>query len=454
MTRMGTETSAPGIAIVTLGCAKNEVDSDNMRAALDAAGYRLVDAVDDADVAIVNTCSFLTAAVEEGIDTVFEVLASPGFEERGGKVVVSGCIPSRYGEELSNELSEAAAFVPVAEEGGIVAVIDRLLGVKRAQNADDALASGATALRTVSSPSAYLKISDGCDRRCAFCAIPAIRGPYTSRTADDIAAEARALAGSGVRELVLIGQDTGVWGRDLPERPHLSDLLDRLASELPDTWIRVLYVQPEGITDELLETVAAHGNIAPYFDIPVQHAAERVVREMNRAGDASGYLALLEHIRGRVPDAVLRTTVMAGFPGETDEDFAELCDFLEEARFDYTGVFAYSQEEGTAAGERTDQVDEDVKRERAEQLRDIADRIGFEKAAERVGDVASVLVEAFDEDVENGLLGRFMGQAPEVDGQVHLALPAAPNGSPVRPGDIVTVRFTDAYCYELEGEVC
>jgi ribosomal protein S12 methylthiotransferase len=444
------------VAFITLGCAKNEVDSDRMRARLEAAGHTVIDDTSRADVVVVNTCSFLTMATEEGIDTIFDVLSDEGFKSHGGKVVVTGCMPSRYGKDLSDELTEVASFVPVKDEDGIVRVIEGLepgcdekSGLKDATFGEERLG----AVRTETGPSAYVKISDGCDRWCSFCAIPAIRGPYESRTAEDIAFEVGGLVSSGVREIVLIGQDTGVWGTDLPGKPTLATLLGSLAKRFDRTWFRVLYLQPEGITDELLDTVRSHPNITRYFDIPVQHASARIVRDMNRAGDAKAYLETVGKIRARVPGAALRTTVMAGFPGETDDEFDELVEFLDDARFDYTGVFAYSQEDGTTAGDRDDQVDEDVREDRAERLRDVADRIGFERASSHVGETVDVLVEAYDPDEPGSVVGRTYFQAPEVDGQVHIADPVRADGTLLAPGDIVTVRITDSYFYDLEGEV-
>ena len=450
--------AAPRVAFVTLGCAKNEVDTDRMRALVRAAGIEEVAEIDDADVAVVNTCSFLVAAVEEGIETIFDVLANEGFSKNDGKVIVAGCMPARYGDDLSGELKEAAAFLPCADEDRIVELVCELTGFEAtaapevARGAAQLYASD-SALRCEEGPSAYVKISDGCNRFCSFCTIPYIRGRYHSRPAEDIAAEVAGLAARGVREIVLIGQDTGVWGSDFDEPAEVADLLEMLAERYPDLWIRVLYLQPEGITDRLLDVVGGHANIASYFDIPVQHANARVVRDMNRTGDAEAFLEVVNRIRERIPDATLRTTVMAGFPGETEDEFEDLCDFLEEARFDYTGVFAYSTEDGTVAGRREDQVDEDVREERADALRDIADRIGFEMAARHLDEVVEVMVEGLDEDDERiCFLGRTMGQAPEVDGQVHIVGESLDEDS-LAPGDIVRVRIDDAYCYELEGEV-
>ncbi len=474
------EERTPLVAFVTLGCAKNEVDTDRMRARLAAARIGLVDEPVGADVVVVNTCSFLAAAVEEGIDTIFEVLGMDGFVERGGKVIVTGCMPARYGDSLADQLSEVAAFVPVSEEERIVRVICETCGCSVPEETYEVREAGADALgadshrsrpggagptdpddarlflRTTDTPSAYVKISDGCDRFCSFCTIPLIRGRYRSRTSGAILHEVEGLVQSGVREVVLIGQDTGVWGHDLPRSPSLASLLTMIAARFPRLWVRVLYLQPEGIDDALLDAMATHPNIAPYLDIPVQHADATILSDMNRTGSAAHFLDLVRHIRERVPGAVIRTTVMAGFPGETDEQFSTLVSFLEDARFDVAGVFAYSQEEGTRAGDRSDQVPVEDREERAQMLRDVADSIGFSCTARHVGEEADVLIEGFDDEVETSFpkpFGRWIGLAPEVDGSVHVTSAIGPDGRPLDVGDLVRVRFVDSYCYDLVGEV-
>jgi ribosomal protein S12 methylthiotransferase len=476
----GNEGYIPTVAFVTLGCAKNEVDSDRMRARLAAAHIGLTDEPATADVVVVNTCSFLTAAVEEGVDTIFEVLGMEGFVERGGKVIVTGCMPARYGGSLAEELSEVAAFVPVSEEERIVRVICDVCGCPLPQDTYEVREVGADALdpgvrrthledsmpidpddthlflRTTDTPSAYVKISDGCDRFCSFCTIPFIRGRYRSRASDAILHEIAGLVESGVCEVVLIGQDTGIWGHDLQGSPSLSSLLTVIAARFPRLWVRVLYLQPDGIDDDLLDVVASYDNIASYFDIPIQHADATILSDMNRTGSASEFHGLICHIRERVPGAIIRTTLIAGFPGETDEQFSSLVSFLEDARLDVVGVFAYSQEEGTRAGNRTDQVPLDVREERAQALRDIADSIGFSRTALHVGEEADVLIERYDdEDGDTGTeyLGRWMGQAPEVDGLVHIASTIRADGSCLCIGDLVRTRFVDSYCYDLVGEI-
>lgn len=414
-----------------------------MKALVRAAGYPLVDSPDEADVAVVNTCAFLTEASEESIDTIFEILTGDSRPTGSPlRLVVTGCLPSRYGRDLEEELHEASAFLPCDDEKSIVDVISRLSG-----SLPEADTSEMGPARCDRGPSAYVKISDGCDRFCSFCTIPFIRGRYASRPASEIIAETGVLVASGVREVVLVGQDTGIWGHDLPDAPVLTDLLGQLVSTYPDTWFRMLYIQPEGITDRLLELMAHTDNLCPYLDIPLQHVSGRILSEMNRSGSAEEFSRLVTHIRERVPDVRLRTTFICGFPGETQEDFEELCDFVQEAGFDYAGVFPYSQEEGTVAGARIDQVDPHERIERANELRRICDQVGFARTAQHVGEETWVLFEGHERtDRGYEAIGRTMGQAPEIDGGVHVPDIEA------TPGTISRVRLVDSFCYEYEGE--
>ena len=425
--------------ILTLGCAKNEVDSARMKQLLLNAGYTYAPAPFRARVILVNTCAFLQSATEESLDAIFEVCGLDKVKKGYSHVIVCGCMPSRYGKDLSDELVEVKTFVPCSQEEDIVAKVDALLGI------DPALENGACGapLYDEGTTSAYIKISDGCDRFCSFCAIPYIRGRYHSFAYEDICADAEDALAAGAKELVLIAQDTGRWGSDFAEPKDLPWLVRSLAEAHPDTWIRVMYLQPEGITDELLEVMASHDNVCSYLDIPLQHCSERILRAMHRKGSAKEYLDLIAHIREMVPGVVLRTTLIAGFPGETEEDMDELCDFLSDAEFDYVGVFPYSAEEGTRAYELPDRIDEDVCLERAQRIRDLADRISAVRVAERVGQEVDVLIEGVEEDGQ--LVGRTQGQAPEVDGETFVD-----HGE---PGQIVRVRIVDTMMYEMEGEV-
>jgi ribosomal protein S12 methylthiotransferase len=428
---------SPAVAFITLGCPKNEVDTDRMRAAVAASSFSLAEEADTADVVVVNTCSFIQDATEESVNTVLDIAAQWLPEREGRHIVVAGCMPARYGEELTHAMPEVAAFVPIAEEGALLSVLERITGV--------AVEPAAHApARTVSGPSAYLQISDGCHRECAYCTIPSIRGPYVSQRRADIVAEATELVSLGAREIVLIGQDITAYGRDLDSDDTLADIVRDVAAVPGVDWLRLMYVQPDGVTDDLLAAIAENPNVCRYLDIPLQHAAKPVLRAMKRSGDAASFLKLIARIRSALPDVVLRTTLIAGFPGETTADVRELQRFLEDARFDYAGVFIYSPEDGTAAAKLPGQVPLRTRRARAQRLRDLADEIGFERASTRVGMTADVLVEGIDPD-EGVVIGRWQGQAPEIDGLVLL--------DRGETGQIVSAKIVDSLGYDLEGEV-
>ena len=428
--------TTPTVAFVTLGCPKNEVDTDRMRACVAGSGYRLEDDASIADVVVVNTCSFITEATEESIATILDLSdAEHGAADR--KVVVAGCMPARYGADLPALLPEVSAFVPVADEGSLLAVLEGLTGVVVRADTD-------APTRTVSGSTAYLQISDGCHRSCAYCTIPSIRGPYASRSLDEILSETRELVALGAREIVLIGQDISAYGRDLGSAHTLADVVRAVAAVRGVDWLRLMYVQPDGVSEELLEAIAGCPNVVRYLDMPLQHSSASVLRSMHRNGDGASFLALLCRIREALPGVVLRTTLIAGHPGETPADFAALLSFLEEASFDYVGVFAYSPEEGTPAASQPGQVPARTRRARAQRLRDAADAISVELAAARIGEVVEVLVAGIDAD-EGVVVGRWRGQAPEIDGLVLL--------DRGEPGQLVSVRIVDSIGYDLEGEV-
>lgn len=434
---------------ITLGCAKNEVDTDRMRALLDAADYQEVDSAQDADAVIINTCSFLASATSESIETTLALAEEVNEGVRATRIIMCGCVPSRYGDQLPQELPEVSAFVRADEEDGIVAIVDDVLGVER-----DMPSFIPNIKRTVEGSVAYVKISDGCDRFCSFCAIPYIRGRYHSRPADRIIAEARELVAGGVKEIVLIGQDTGIWGKDFKDEndgpANLAQLLVALAEALRPlrVWIRVLYLQPEGMTDELIAAIRDTPEVLPYIDIPVQHCNERVLKSMHRSGSEQQLDELFAHLRSEIPGMVIRTTGLVGFPGETDEEAEQMLAFMDRNSFDYTSVFAYSREEGTRAAEMDDQVDEDVKLERAQKALDLAEALGFAATASHVGETAEVIIDGIEEnDGFSEFIGHAWFQAPDSDGAVHLDIEEA------CIGDIVTVEFTDSFCYELVGHV-
>ena len=434
---------------ITLGCAKNEVDTDRMRALLDAADYQEVDSAQDADAVVINTCSFLASATSESIETTLALAEEVKEGVRAARIIMCGCVPSRYGDQLPQELPEVSAFVRADEEDGIVAVVDEVLGVER-----DMPSFIPNIKRTVEGSVAYVKISDGCDRFCSFCAIPYIRGRYHSRPADRIIAEARELVAGGVKEIVLIGQDTGIWGKDFKDQvdgpANLAQLLVALAEELrpQHVWIRVLYLQPEGMTGELIAAIRDTPEVLPYIDIPVQHCNERVLKSMHRSGSEQQLDELFARLRSEIPGMVIRTTSLVGFPGETDEEAEQMLAFMDRNSFDYTSVFAYSREEGTRAAEMDDQVDEDVKLERAQKALDLAEALGFAATASHVGETAEVIIDGIEEnDGFSEFIGHAWFQAPDSDGAVHLDIEEA------CIGDIVTVEFTDSFCYEMVGHV-
>lgn len=442
------------VCFVTLGCAKNEVDSADMARRLEGAGYAIVFEPSAADLVIVNTCSFIQSAVEEGIDAILEV-ADEG-TAKGVPVIVSGCMPSRYGHELEQELAEISAFVPCAEEDRIVEIVDACASrLRSVRDEGDAHARGsrdeevfacedereAVSEGDARPAFAYVKISDGCDRWCSYCTIPLIRGRYHSFSYDQIRSDVARAVSEGAREIVLIGQDTGLWGSDFAEPSSLAELLSGLAAAFPQTWFRAMYTQPENVTDELLAVMASCENVCPYLDIPLQHEDATLLKAMNRTGSKEEFLGLVARARERVPGIALRTTLIVGFPGETEDMFEELVDFVEEAAFDYVGVFAYSREEGTRAFHLPDQVDEAEKAFRAERLRTIADAVSAGVIAARIGRVFPLVVEGREEDGQ--AYGRAIVQAPEVDGVTYV------DGGD--PGCVYDVLVEDALMYDMEG---
>ena len=436
------EGTSKSVAFVTLGCAKNEADSDKMAQLLKRAGYEISGDPETADAVIVNTCSFIQAATEESIEAILDAAGMDNIANGSAKLLVAGCMPARYKDDLAMELPEVDSFISCSEEADIVARLDALFGLKRMYAGVDSRVvqdSGTDDFLV----SAYVKISDGCDRFCSYCTIPFIRGRYHSYPLDDICNDIDGYIARGAREIILIAQDTGRWGADFEEPSSLAKLLETLAQRYPDVWIRVMYIQPEGITDELLDVVSSHDNICKYFDIPLQHVDASILKSMNRHGSLEEYERLIERIKTAVPGAVLRTTLIAGYPGETEEQFEALCDFVEEAPFDYVGVFAYSQEEGTRAAKMDCQIDEDEKLARAQQLRDIADAVCTQRIAERIGSTVQVIVCGEEEDGQ--LYGRAMSQAPDVDGVTYL--------DAGDPGECVTVTVDDVLLYEMEGSV-
>lgn len=436
---------------VTLGCAKNEVDTDRMRALLLRAGFSEVHDVDDADVVLINTCSFLSSATTESIETTLELADDVKAGSTRRPIIMCGCVPSRYGSQLVPDLPEVSAFVRADEEDGIVAVVSSVLGIERERTGPYGVCiADRSFLRTIEGTSAYVKISEGCDRFCSFCAIPLIRGSYASRPPDEIFAEVRALMEGGVREIILIGQDTGIWGTDLPQALSLAWLLREVARVMRPFggWVRVLYLQPEGMTDELIAAIRDVPEVLPYIDIPIQHCNERILKRMGRSGSARELRQLFSRLRSEIDGMVLRTTGLVGFPGETEQEFEELVDFMREEEFDYMSVFGYSREEGTRAATMPGQLCDEDRLEREQRLHDVAEELGFAATASHVGEVVDVIIDGVEGGTPDGeLIGHAWFQAPDCDGAVHIASGEA------SVGDVVRVRLVGSFCYELDGEI-
>lgn len=410
-----------------------------MAARIKAADYNLTQDLNVADAIIINTCSFIQSATEESIEVILDSFNVQNVLEGKAHVIVCGCMVSRYGSDLNEELPEASAFVACSDEDTIVDVLDKLFH----NNRNSIPSPGYPQQLDGDCVSAYVKISDGCDRFCSYCTIPFIRGRYHSFSYESIAQNVEAHVRAGIQEIVLIAQDTGRWGNDFDKSLSLAWLLEHLATNFPTTWFRVMYLQPEGITDELLNVMARFDNICSYLDIPFQHCEEHLLKDMNRRGSKNDYIKLVSSIREKLPHVVLRTTLIVGFPGETEEDFESLCEFVEEIQFDYVGLFAFSPEEGTKAAGLSQQIDDDTKQERLAALRDISDSISNHLISERIGRHMPVLVCGTEDDGQ--LFGRSQGQAPDVDGVTFL------NTGEV--GQIEDALIIDTFYYDMEAEV-
>ena len=440
---------AYSVGMVNLGCAKNQVDGEMMLAALQKAGYTIKDDAALADAAIVNTCGFINSAKQEAIDEILE-LARLKAEGRIKALIVTGCLAERYREQVMKEIPEADAVVGIGADGDIASVVGKVLSGKKQQLFPEKTKLDICGERMLLTPSwsPYLKIAEGCNNRCSYCAIPLIRGPYRSRTMESIEAEARKLAENGAKELILIAQDTTRYGSDLYGKPSLAPLLRRLCRIDGIEWIRFLYTYPDVITDELLQTMAEEEKLVKYIDIPLQHCNAEILRSMRRSGDRRSITELIHKMRATVPGLVLRTTLIAGYPGETEEQFDELCSFVREIRFERLGCFAYSQEEGTAAGEMPNQIDEEEKQRRAEEVMEIQMNIMQEQGEQMAGKTLRVLTEGFDRCAECWF-GRSYMDSPDVDGKIYFR---AKGKKPV-PGRFEEVKITGCIDGDLTGEV-
>ncbi len=435
--------------IVSLGCAKNQVDAEMLLFSLKQKGFELVDDPAKADAVIVNTCGFIESAKQESIDEIIEL----GKLKREGKIkaiIVTGCLAERYQNEITKQLYEVDAAVGIGANAKIADIVLDALGGNKTELFPSKLELPLEGGRIQSTPpyTAYLKIAEGCDNRCTYCAIPLIRGGFRSREPENVIEEAKQLAEKGVRELNVIAQDTTRYGEDLFGKPYLAKLLKELCKIEKLRWIRVLYCYPERVTDELIDVMANEEKIVKYIDLPLQHCNAEILKSMNRRGSRESLTALLNKIRDRIPNVVLRTTFISGFPGETEEQFEELCEFAKEIEFDRLGCFPYSQEEDTPAAAFPNQLDEETKQNRADIIMEQQQLIMTRRCEKLVGTTAEVLVEGFDRIAECWY-GRTYADAPEVDGCVFFTT----DGKKPKPGDFVNVKITDYLNVDLVGEI-
>ena len=438
------------VSLVSLGCPKNLVDAEVMLGHLPPDRYEIVTDESRADIIIVNTCSFIKDAKEESVETILEVA---DYKKTGNcrLLVVTGCLPQRYREELAAELTEVDLFLGTSDAPRIVELLESHIaggGQLQAVGLPDYLYDHTTP-RVKSSPfySVYVKIAEGCANHCSYCIIPQLRGGLRSRSIASVVEEVKRMVGEGVKEVNLIAQDVTAFGADRPEGGRLEDLLRELVKIEGLHWLRLLYAYPDGISDELIELIAAEEKICNYLDVPIQHIDDSILAMMNRRVDGAGVRDLLAKLRRRIPDITLRTSLIVGFPGETEEQFARLLDFVTEGHFERVGVFRYSREEGTAAAALEEQIPERVKATRHRKLMKAQSRVSFRKNRQLAGRIEPVLVEGYSEETELLLRGRSIRQAPDVDGQVYITAGQA------EIGDIVPLRVTDSSEYDLIGEI-
>lgn len=436
------------IGMVSLGCSKNLVDSERMLYKFRKRGYELVTEPGLSDIAVVNTCGFIQSAKEEAIETILE-LAKLKEEGTIKKIVVTGCLSERYQQEMADEFPEVDAVVGIGDQKNIIDILDHVLANEHVVHFDDKKNLPVIGERIISTLPffAYLKIAEGCNNCCTYCAIPKIRGPYRSVPMEDVLEEANWLAENGVTEIIVIAQDTTRYGEDLYGESKLPELLEKLCGIDGLKWIRVLYCYPERITDELLEVIANQDKIVKYMDIPIQHCNGEILKRMNRRGDSQFLTELMQKIRSKVPEIVIRTTLITGFPGETQEQFEELAEFVRDMKFDRLGCFAYSQEEGTAAANFDNQIDEKIKIHRADIIMEQQQLISEEKNAEKMDGIFEAVVEGFDKWAEC-YFGRTAWDAPDIDGKIFFT-----SDEKLEIGQYVMVKITDTLDYDLIGEV-
>lgn len=438
------------VSLVSLGCPKNLVDAEVMLGCLARQGYQVTTDETEADIIIVNTCSFIKEAKQESVDTILD-LADRKHDARCQLLIVTGCLPQRYQEELAKELPEVDIFVGTGDYPRIAEIIaeKRTTSDQLCYTGDPNFVYNEDLPRLQSSPhyTAYLKIAEGCSNNCSYCVIPSLRGAMRSRPLSSLMAEAKTLVENGVKELNLIAQDVTAYGKDLAEGATLEVLVRELALLPGLKWIRLLYAYPDGVTDSLISLIRDEPKVCKYLDLPIQHISDPILKNMKRRSDEAQIRTLIQKLRSEIPDIALRTSLIVGFPGETNDDFKSLLQFVEETRFDRLGVFCYSKEEGTPAAEMADQVSERVKRERHKKLMRTQARVSFKHNRTLVDSEEEVLVEGYSEETELLLKGRSSRQAPDVDGQVYITAGNA------NVGDIVRLKITDSSDYDLIGEI-
>ena len=423
------------VALISLGCAKNLVDSENILGLLLKNHYEIINNKDEADILIINTCGFIESSKKESIDTILDNI------NKKQKVVVTGCLVNRYKDELAKEIPEVDLWIPIREYKNF----NRLLATLDSDITNFEGLNDNYRLVSTGSYSAYLKIGEGCSNCCTYCAIPLIRGPYVSRPYEDIIKEARELANEGYKELIVLEQDTTRYGLDLKEKKTIVDLLKGLLEIKELAFIRLLYLYPDEITDELIDLIANEERLTPYFDIPIQHSEDKILKAMNRRGDKTYLTNLFNKIKTKIPNAILRTTVMVGFPGETKEDFDNLINFVKDVKFDHLGAFTYSREEGTKSYDYPHQVRESTKQKRLDELMSLQQKISYDLNKKHIGEVMNGLVVG----KENGyyLLRSYFNAPDDVDGKILFR-----SSRELKEGDITRVRIIESYVYDLYGE--
>ena len=435
------------VGFVSLGCPKNQLDTEVMLYELLEAGFEITPVEAEADVIIVNTCAFIESAKKESIDTILDVARLKDDSLKG--IVVTGCLAERYKEQILAELPEVDAVVGVGSIHEIVKAVKSVGEKEKFLSClpNDEVALGGDRILTTPEYYSYLKIAEGCDNKCTYCAIPSIRGKFRSRPIDELVEEAKGLAELGVKELCIIAQDTTRYGEDLYGEYSLHKLLHRISEETDIAWLRILYCYPDKITDELIAGIRDNDKVVKYIDMPLQHISDRVLKRMNRRGDSKMIKDVIAKLRREIPDITIRTTFIVGFPGESEEDFEQLCEFVHETRFDRAGVFTYSREDGTPAYLLDGQIDEQVKIDRMDIIMSDQMQINAEKNAEKVGREVEIIYEGFDM-VSETHFGRTAADAPEIDGKVYFKVRKKAR---LNEGDFVKIRINEVVDYDLYG---